>query len=174
MMTFQPQFIPLCFDEAEEDIWLALQRVEPEKRSSFIKETLRQVLLGTNREELFRHPLQKVSEDIEEIHDDSNYLHEDAQAEEVVENVVETIEAFSLEDLFAQTDVRHSDEEPEILTDREEVKSIPNRSMGYEYMMKHIIGTEEDEAVLKALSQRPNQSQKPEVRILESEIRNKK
>jgi len=46
--------------------------------------------------------------------------------------------------------------------------------MGYEYMMKHIIGTEEDEAVLKALSQRPNQSQKPEVRILESEIRNKK
>jgi len=149
-MTSQPLFIPLFFDEAEADLWLALQRVESEKRSSFIKETLRHALLGTNSEEVFRLPLNKVSKDIPEIFDGSNYPHVEAQAEEVLEDQVKQIETFSLDDLFAQTHDPQTDEESVTVTDREEVKSIP----GFEYMMKYIIGTEEDKEVLMVLNQR--------------------
>lgn len=152
MMTFQPLFIPLYFDETEADLWLALQQIEPEKRSSFVKETLREVLLGTDTEESFRHPLQ-VTEDMAEIRDDSDY-HQEAQAEDVHKFKGEGIETFFLDDLFAQTHAPHLEEEPRILTDHEKAMSTPNQSTGFDYLMKHIIGSEEDEAVLMVLKGR--------------------
>ncbi|MCB8814975.1 hypothetical protein [Desulfosporosinus shakirovi] len=152
MMSSQPLFIPLYFDESEADLWLALQQIEPEKRTSFIKETLKQVLIETNREVLFRNPIHKAAEDVLEISDDG-YQNEETHAEELekeVENEAEQSGPFTLEDLFIQTDDPHSDEKdekPDIMISREEVTSIS----GYEYMLKHIIGTEEDETVLKIL-----------------------
>jgi len=150
MIPSQSLFIPLYFDEAETDLWLALQQIEPEKRSSFIKETLRQVLLGINEEELFRHSLHKISEDVLEIHDDG-YQSEEVHVE-VLKNEVKQPETFSLEDLFVQEDALFSDEKTDVYKNREEVDSIS----GYEYMMKHIIGTEEDEAVLMILRGKEN------------------
>lgn len=143
MMSSQPLFIPLYFDEVEEDLWLALQQVEPEKRSSFVKEILRRVLV-TNREEPFRFPLDELSEDVQEISDDDHQL--EGAHEDVLEKEGDLSGTFTLEDLFVQKDGPHSDEKPN-MTNHEKLNSIS----GYEYMMKHIIGTEEDEAVLKVL-----------------------
>jgi len=169
MMTSQPLFIPLYIDETEADLWLALQRIEPEKRSFFIKETLKQVLLGTDSGEVCSLPQDKVSADIREIQFDGNYPDGVAQVEEVLIDPVEQIETFSLDDLFSQTYVPHTDEEPIIVTEHEEEMLIPNRSPGFEYLMKHIIGTEDDEAVLSVLNQRvgtgsQTEGQKPRVR----------
>lgn len=145
MMPFQPLFIPLYFDEAEEDLWLALQQIEPEKRSFFIKETLRQALLGTPGEKPFKAPVHKLSEEAVEI---SN---EDCSPQEILaeepEKEEEQSESFSLEELFVPKDPSPSHEKQDLLTNCSEVKSIT----GYEYMMKHIIGTEEDETVLKII-----------------------
>ncbi|SHI81344.1 hypothetical protein [Desulfosporosinus lacus] len=149
MMSSQPLFIPLYFDESEADLWIALQQIEPEKRTSFIKETLKQVLIETDREVIVRYPIHKAAEDVLEISDDG-HQDEETHAEELekeVENGVERPGPFTLEDLFIQTDHPHSDEKPDNMITREEVTSIS----GYEYMMKHIIGTEEDETVLKIL-----------------------
>lgn len=147
MITSQPIFIPLYFDETETDLWLALQRVEPEERSSFIKGVLRQVLLGNNSEEFFRRSLDRVTEDIQKLPD--CVRDQEAQTEQVMENRAEQIESFSLEDLFAQTQVPPLVEEP-ASEDCQEVQTIP----GFEYLMKCIIGTEEDEALLMLLKQR--------------------
>ena len=145
MISSQPLFIPLYFDETEADLWLALQRVEPEKRSAFIKETLRQALLETNSEEgLGRLPQDKVSEVSPEIHDDCSCLQSETQAEEVLETIDKETETFSLDDLFTQTDAHQIDGEPVLVPESEKVQSIG----GFEYMMKFIIGTEEDENVL--------------------------
>ncbi|WP_298200641.1 hypothetical protein [Desulfosporosinus sp.] len=148
-MSSQPLFIPLYFDESEADLWLALQQIEPEKRTSFIKESLKQVLIETNREVLFRNPIYKAAEDVLEISDDGNQDEEthEEELEKEVENEVKQSGPFTLEDLFIQKDDPHSEEKPDIMITREEVTSIS----GYEYMMKHIIGTEEDETVLKIL-----------------------
>ena len=163
MMISQPLFIPLYFDEAETDLWLALQRVEPEKRSSFIKETLRQALLGFDSE-------------IPESNNKVNDHYVVAQANEVLKNEVqvepiqeiepvreleriEPIESFSLDDLFAQATPNLG--EGTVISKNlefDEVKLIP----GFEYMMKHIIGTEEDETVLMVLNQSTeSKGQKP-------------
>lgn len=146
MMSSQPLFIPLYFDEAEEDLWLALQQVEPEKRSSFVKEILRQVLV-TNKEESFRFPLDEPSEDVQEISDDGDDDHQlEGAHEDVLEKEGDLSGTFTLEDLFVPKDDPHSDKKPN-MKNHEKLNSIS----GYEYMMKHIIGTEEDEAVLKVL-----------------------
>ena len=52
MTLSQAFFIPLYFDETEADLWQALQEIEPEKRTAFIKATLRQVLLQENETEI--------------------------------------------------------------------------------------------------------------------------
>lgn len=143
MMPSQPLFIPLYFDEVDADLWLALQQVEPEKRSSFVKEILRRVLV-TNREESFHFPLDEISEDVQEISDDAHQPEE--VQEDVLENEGDLSGTFTLEDLFVQKDAPYSDEKLN-MTNHEKFNSIS----GYEYMMKHIIGTEEDEAVLKVL-----------------------
>ncbi|HBV86164.1 MAG TPA: hypothetical protein DEF42_05815 [Desulfosporosinus sp.] len=149
MISAQPLFIPLYFDETEADLWLALQRVEPEKRSALIKETLRQALLETNLEEGLRLPQDKVSEVSPEIQDACNYLQSETQVEEVLETIDTETETFSLDDLFTQTDARQVDGEPVLVPESEKVQSIG----GFEYMMKYIIGTEDDENVLKVLNQ---------------------
>ncbi len=154
MITSQPLFIPLYFDESESDLWLALQQIEPEKRSSFIKGALRQILLGTKIEEFLMQEFDRVPEDTIEVLKDRDY-HEEIQVE-VLENEVKETEMFSLDDLFAQTNVLDPDESTAILTDHEQTKSIPNPTSGFEYMMKHIIGTEEDETVLRVLKGKRN------------------
>ena len=130
MILSQSSFIPLYFDEDEADLWQALQRIEPEKRSSFIKEILRQGLLGT----LPKDTLKEDAEyDPEEIQDN---------ADEALEEKPEERETFSLETLFSDA---HVPEQSDNLL--METTHFP--PAGYEYMMKHIIGTEDDESILK-------------------------
>lgn len=151
MIASQPLFIPLYF-EAEEDLWQALQQIEPEKRSSFIKESLRQVLID-NGEELFKNPYHTISVDLPEIqNEDVPPLQPQI---EVQDNEVEQISAFSLEDLFVQAQDKESEEKPDGMKNSQEVHSMS----GYEYMMKHIIGTEEDESVLKLLREKEKKSE---------------
>ncbi|EHQ88528.1 hypothetical protein [Desulfosporosinus youngiae] len=160
MITAQPLFIPLYIDEAEADLWLALQRIEPEKRSSFIIETLRQALLGTDRG------------DLPEIQNDGNHANGEAQcgaqaeADEAPEDPVKQIEMFSLEDLFSQPDIPYANEKSMLVPEYEAELPIRNRPPGFDYLMKHIIGTEDDQAVLRVLNRRAgsagqNEDQKP-------------
>ena len=67
MIPSQSSFIPLYFDEDEAELWQALQRIEPEKRSSFIKETLKQGLLRTLPETTLK---EDSEHDLEETYDD--------------------------------------------------------------------------------------------------------
>ncbi|OLN28513.1 hypothetical protein [Desulfosporosinus metallidurans] len=129
MILSQSSFIPLYFDDDEADLWQALQRIEPEKRSSFIKETLRQGLLRT---------LPKDTLKVDSVHDPEE-THDDA-----VEEKFKEIETFSLEALFSEA---HVPEQSDNLL----MKANPLPSAGYEYMMTHVIGTEDDESILKLL-----------------------
>lgn len=138
MIDAQSSFIPLFFDEAETDLWLALQRIEPEERSSFIKASLRQVLLGENASSTGLNdkviPADSSEEELKELKEES-----------------ESTESFSLEALF-EVNVLDQDTEQVVEFDQESLREDkPIRSAGFEYMMKHIIGTEEDEAVLEVL-----------------------
>lgn len=135
MIPSQSSFIPLYFDEDEAELWQALQRIEPEKRSSFIKETLKQGLLRTLPETTLK---EDSEHDLEETYDD--LLEE--RLEELEEP--EKVETFSLEALFSETPVPEQSDNLLMETD-------PLSSTGYEYMMKHIIGTEDDESILKLL-----------------------
>jgi len=156
MTLSQAFFIPLYFDETEADLWLALQQIEPEKRTAFIKATLRQVLIQENETEI---PLGTV-----------DFLQEESAE----------VETFSLEALFSKEVKPTSPHEPwdhllqtmlgieeDIAVEEQNIQldSVENQefkleslqvntslpSTGFEYMMKHIIGIEDDEVVLKIL-----------------------
>jgi hypothetical protein len=150
MMLAQVSFIPLYFDEEEADLWQALQRIEPEKRSSFIKETLRQVLLRGNPDKNLDVNQEYMKENREDPEDRENEdqlenLSVDPEVATGVDSEVDSeinpkeLEPFSLEALFSESPV----------SDPKELNNLSSK--GYEYMMKHIIGTEEDEEVLKFL-----------------------
>ena len=131
MINAQSSFIPLFFDEAEADLWLALQEIEPEERSSFIKAILRQALLGTSVEKLL----------IKKNHNSESSELDDIDNLELNDQEIQEDLSFSLETLF------------EVNVPEQDSKRVvePIRSTGLEYMMNHIIGTEEDEVVLKVL-----------------------
>lgn len=145
MINAQSSFIPLFFDEAETDLWLALQQIEPEGRSSFIKSILRQALLGDRPVELIMKEKPKSESDLL-VEKEKSGLSDKELSEDFPEDGLESIEFFSLEALFEVT-------VPE--QDKKENQAI--RSTGFEYMMKHIIGTEEDEAVLEVLRGFPSE-----------------
>lgn len=145
MINAQSSFIPLFFDEAETDLWLALQQIEPEGRSSFIKSILRQALLGDRPVELIMKEKPKSESDLL-VEKEKSGLSDKELSEDFPEDGLESIELFSLEALFEVT-------VPE--QDKKENQAI--RSTGFEYMMKHIIGTEEDEAVLEVLRGFPSE-----------------
>ncbi|SPF53042.1 conserved hypothetical protein [Candidatus Desulfosporosinus infrequens] len=155
----QSFFIPLYFDEAEADLWLALQQIEPEKRTAFIKATLRQVLLAENEVETPIGTAHLLKDDIVE---DEMF----STVEEETFSIVED-ETFSLEALFSQgtkptlhTDPWDSVDEQNEHLDRAGEQDFDLESLnvdttlpstGFEYMMRHIIGTEDDEVILKIL-----------------------
>lgn len=137
MIPSQPVFIPLYFEQ-EDDLWLALQQIEPEKRSAFIKDTLRQVLLNTP-EKTPTEPFAKFSSDV--ITSDNDQEIEFVEANDSVQT---RFEDFSLESLFTESS-------SESQTD---LNTKTNQSIsGVEYLMKQIIGTEDDEKVLEILRQ---------------------
>lgn len=130
MMLSQSFFIPLYFDEAEADLWLALQQIEPEKRSAFIKATLRQVLLNENGVEAPN--IHSLKDDIEE--DD-----------------IEEDETFSLGALFTEVHVLDPDAEYVGLADHKE-GTPTSHSVPWDYLLNTVIGVEEDEAVIAAIN----------------------
>ncbi|KJR48831.1 hypothetical protein UF75_0718 [Desulfosporosinus sp. I2] len=136
MINAQSSFIPLFFDEAETDLWLALQEIEPEERSSFIKAILRKALLGTSADMLL---IKKNQNSESSVLDDTDNM-------ELNEPEIQEDLPFSLEALF-EVNVPEQDSERVV---------EPIRSTGLEYMMKHIIGTEDDEVVLKVLQGFPS------------------
>lgn len=148
MMSFEPLFIPLYFDKSvEEDLWLALQQIDPEKRSSFIKETLKQVLVQKEWKDPFNNSHHTLSVDVPEFAN-MNSLKEELQIDEqVAEPEPEPAIMFSLEELFFTTEGSTSEDKPAGSINSQVSTSIS----GYEYMMKHIIGIEEDETVLSFL-----------------------
>ncbi|HBW34173.1 hypothetical protein [Desulfosporosinus sp. BICA1-9] len=156
MINAQPAFIPLFFDEAETDLWLAIQQIEPEERSSFIKAILRQVLLGNCVEELLVKENQNSASNLPEDEETSKVNDQEIQADSP-DDELERTETFSLEALF---EVKVPDQDTEQIGefDLESLREEkPIRPAGFEYMMKHIIGTEEDEAVLKVLQGMPSE-----------------
>ena len=130
MTLSQSFFIPLYFDEAEADLWLALQRIEPEKRSAFIKTTLRQVLI--NRDEAEAPNTHLLEYNIEEL---------------------DEIETFSLEALFAEVPVLDLEAENVGLAVNEEAKPSSSHKGPWDYLLHTVIGVEEDEAVINVLKQ---------------------
>jgi len=208
MKSTRTLVIQVSIDEDEADLWSALQKIEPEKRSPFIKETLRQVLLNgvEDHKDIQAQPL---DDDIEKL-----AKNEELEENDEVLKEVDEVETLSLEALFTEEQALDLDEgkkvpwdyllhtvigveddesvisflkqavhpkvqvekpdnqplkidhaknpvnEPEEYLDRAEnrefdLKSLqvttPIRPLGFEYLMKHIIGTENDEEVLKIL-----------------------
>ena len=147
MMESIPTFIPLYFDETESDLWQAIQQIEPEMRSAFIKEALRLVLLSYSTGEKFlTRSITKNSEEILEIQEErapkGTYVDNKEQDSvdnhpDLLEDDIAEMEPFSLEALFAEGNV----------SDLSENKLLSSK--GYQYMMKNIFGLEDDEAVLK-------------------------
>ena len=135
MTLSQSFFIPLYFDEAEAELWLALQRIEPEKRSAFIKTTLRQVLINKDEAEaLNTHFLEHNIEEIDNVEE------------------IDDLETFSLEALFAEVHVLDLDAEYVGLAVHAEAK--PSSLKGpWDYLLHTVIGVEEDEAVIAAFKQ---------------------
>lgn len=149
-MMSQPLFIPLYFDEDDRDLWLTLQSVAPESRSLFIKETLRQSLLGGGPPEPSLRPL--GSEDgtavsSEPTLDPGAEAQDQVQGEESPSSQEVPGESFSLADLFTETTPPGTLENPESKTVQGEAQALS----GFKYVMQHIIGREDDEAVLKIL-----------------------
>ena len=132
MMLSQSFFIPLYFEEVEADLWQALQQIEPENRSAFIKATLRQVLIDEDKAEasIDSHSLEDESEEIEEI----------------------KIEEFSLEALFAEAHVLDPGADYVGLANYEEVRPTL-QSVPWDYLLNNVIGVEDDEAVIAAIKQ---------------------
>ncbi|KGK81964.1 hypothetical protein DP73_20960 [Desulfosporosinus sp. HMP52] len=148
MMSFQPLFIPLYFDKsAEEDLWLAIQQIDPEKRSSFIKEILKQVLVQKEWKEPFNNSHHTLSLDVPEFENVDSLQEEPQIDEQEAEAEPEPEIMFSLEELFFTTEGSTSEDKPAGSINSQVSTSIS----GYEYMMKHIIGIEEDETVLSFL-----------------------
>lgn len=147
MMPSLPSFIPLYFDETESDLWKAIQQIEPEMRSPFIKEALRLVLQSYSAGEKFlTRSITKNLEEILEIQEDRARIGTDEENNEQdsvenhtvsLEDDIVEMETFSLEALFIEGHVPDPNE------------NKPISSQGYQYMMKNIIGLEDDEAVLK-------------------------
>ncbi|WP_148265235.1 hypothetical protein [Desulfosporosinus orientis] len=129
------------------DLWKALQSVDPEMRSAFIKETLKQALLGGDSQEPFNQLL--ISEDMTAMPQGEIYDSDDeTQIDEITSSEADQAETYSLDDLFSQTSSLEPEENPDInMAAQEEVKPLP----GFEYLMKHIIGMEDDEDILKIL-----------------------
>jgi hypothetical protein len=135
MTLSQSFFIPLYFDEAEADLWQALQQIEPEKRSTFIKASLRQILLNDNRAEAsVAHSPQ----------DEPEYANEFEELEE--------LETFSLEDLFAEVHIAEPDAENVGPADYEGVKPTSPK-LPWDYLLQTVIGVEQDETVIAAIKQ---------------------
>jgi hypothetical protein len=156
MINAQSFFIPLFFDEAETDLWFALQRIAPEERSSFIKAILRQVLLTEDAEnrELNSRLNSKLNSKL------NCELNDEEILADLPEDELESTASFSLEALF-EVNVSDQDTEQTFVFDLESLRAVePVRPAGFEYLMKHIIGTEEDEGVLEVLRGFASTSQK--------------
>lgn len=138
MINAQSSFIPLFFDEAETDLWLALQQIEPEERSSFIKSILRQALLRDRTEELIIKEMQNPESGVP-VEAKNSELSDKTLPTDSPEDGLESAGLFSLDVLF------------EVTIPEQDMDNQPIHPTGFEYMMKHIIGTEEDEAVLAVL-----------------------
>lgn len=154
-MISQPLFIPLYLDEDDRDLWLTLQSVAPESRSLFIKETLRQSLLGGGPPEPSLRSL--GSEDRTAVSSEhtpdpgaeaQDEAQDEVQGEERPSSQEVPGESFSLADLFTETTPPGILENPESKTVQGELPALS----GFKYVMQHIIGTEDDEAVLKILN----------------------
>ena len=142
MMLSQSFFIPLYFDETEADLRLTLQRIEPEKRSAFIKAILRQVLIDKDEAEASKDT-HSLEDEIEEI----------------------DMETFSLETLFAEVHVLDPDVEYVGLANYEEVRPT-SQSVPWDYLLNNVIGVEDDEAVIAAIKQAGHsevQEEKPDI-----------
>lgn len=152
MINAQSSFIPLFFDEAETDLWLALQRIEPEKRSSFIKAVLRQVLLEEQGADEFILMKETQNSETSASIDEICEVNKEITQVDSTEHELEDLETFSLDSLFEVTDPVPDTKQQLGEYDLESFReNKPIHSAGLEYILNQIIGTEEDEAVLEVL-----------------------
>ncbi|MDR3585107.1 MAG: hypothetical protein P4L59_07255 [Desulfosporosinus sp.] len=156
MTLSQAFFIPLYFDETEADLWLALQEIEPEKRTAFIKASLRQVLLQENETEIplgTADFLQEESAEVETFSLEALFSKEvkPTPPQKPWDHLLQTMLGIEEDIVVEEQNIQlDSVENQEFKLELLQVEtSLP--STGFEYMMKHIIGIEDDEAVLKIL-----------------------
>lgn len=156
MINAQSSFIPLFFDETEADLWLALQQIEPVERSSFIKSILRQELLGDSSKDLLMKEKQNL-QNLVLVEEETSELSDNVLLADLPEGGFEDVGSFSLDALFEVT-ISEQDNGHVVEFDLESlIENQPIHSAGFEYMMEHIIGTEEDEAVLEVLRGFPSE-----------------
>ncbi|MDQ7095375.1 hypothetical protein REC12_17430 [Desulfosporosinus sp. PR] len=142
MIPSLPSAVLLEFNEADFELWRALQQIEPELRGAFIKEALRLVLQSYNIGERYLSRL--GSQGLDEETSESRKNPEPAGSEEIGQELPD----FSIEALFTE------DQAPDLA---EGDSKLPK---GYQYIMKNIIGMEDDEDVLKVLQNLPDQGVK--------------
>lgn len=132
-------FVPLYFDEEDAAIWDMLCRVEPEERSSYIKEVLRQTLLNTGEPEQVDTLAMNRGDDVPEQSGTEPVTDmEDTGNQEPDLN----LENFDLNDLFVMKEAASSGGNP----------SSSNLAP-WENLLVNVIGTEEDETVINVFRQ---------------------
>ncbi|MFZ3100915.1 MAG: hypothetical protein WA131_08300 [Desulfitobacteriaceae bacterium] len=123
-MNYSQAFISLEFNEEDSDLWGALQLIEPEKRSAFIKGALRCTLVAGLSPDCFYS--EGASHLIENLRNNSLAMSKSSE-EEFIQD--------SLNELAVQ-----------------ENSSSNNNQAPWEHLLYNIIGVEEDEAILNALN----------------------
>lgn len=156
MIDPQSSFIPLYFNEEDKLLLNVLLEIEPEKRSSFIKTTLKQTLLSdksigwmSNQEEQEKNQNLALADNVTEINraycvtkfDDSNVANH--------ENL-EVLNTFSLEDLFNEVTIQTpTSADPNLPLCK---KPLGNATPApWDNLLRAVIGEEEDATVIAAI-----------------------
>lgn len=148
--------VTLYFDDEDSDLWGALQLIEPEKRSIFIKRALRRTLVaGLSPESFYSERVrsfeedQGIQSDFDELARSDNDLVEDARI--IGKPPSSMNELFELSELF-------SNEEKTV-----ESSGLPSTSKQapWEHLLYNVIGVEEDEAIIQLLRGEENNDDQP-------------
>lgn len=157
-------FLPLYFEEEDQDLWRVLASIPPENRSGVVKSALRQAFMGETAAESLNHETRNsVSSDrVNENsfnHDKTNHAHIshdnvncDEQAHNNGQGSLENDVEFTLEGLFVPAASASAENQQEAVRSDAGPAAGPKDSLSpWDNLLYHIIGTEDDEAVIAAI-----------------------
>lgn len=134
MMSGEP-FLPLYFEEEDQDLWQVLASIPPENRAGVVKTALRQAF-SLNHENLNRDHVS-----------DERIGHNHVSVDRVEHDM-----EFTLEDLFVPAASASAENQQEaVRSDAGPAAGHIDSLSPWDNLLYNIIGTEDDEAVIAAI-----------------------